>query len=48
MRCPICEKETNVVCACGFCPNCIKVNGHYECSRILKEKMEEKKVQNLE
>lgn len=38
MICPICERETRVVCTCGFCPNCIRDYGHDECSKILKEK----------
>jgi Zn-dependent alcohol dehydrogenase len=38
MNCPICKKETNVVCACGFCPICIKEHTHDGCSKILSEK----------
>lgn len=43
MMCPICKKETRVVCACGFCPDCISKYGHDECSKMLKEEQNEKR-----
>lgn len=38
MLCKICEKETSVVCICGFCPDCIREKGHDKCTEILREK----------
>ena len=35
-NCPICQKQSNVTCICGFCQECIKSYGHEECSDMLK------------
>lgn len=37
MKCPICNKEKDVTCGCGFCMKCIKDYTHEECDRILRE-----------
>ncbi|MCX6748700.1 MAG: hypothetical protein NT076_03775 [Candidatus Pacearchaeota archaeon] len=44
MNCPICEKETPVVCACGFCPNCIKQYGHDKCSELARENLAKRRI----
>lgn len=38
MKCPICGKQTNVACTCGFCPDCIKKHGHDGCYKIIEER----------
>lgn len=40
MICKVCDKETRIVCICGFCPDCIRENGHDKCAEIAKEKNE--------
>jgi hypothetical protein len=37
MTCKICNKDSNLICLCGFCQECIKNYGHEECSRMVKE-----------
>lgn len=43
MICPICERESNVVCTCGFCKGCISQYGHDKCIKIEKEMREDEK-----
>ena len=43
MTCPICKKETNVICTCGFCPKCIKEYGHEGCHDIIDKRKHKEK-----